>query len=162
MAAKRGTAQYWMGMFVQATEGFSRDMLGLDGCPVQSSGSGPAESGPGVYVTLLGDSGSVQLGIISSKVGCKQLAGMLLGMEAEECDEISGADMVDAYGEIINIVAGMVKQLANEEDASIHLGLPIFINGQVCAMEHQDSIVTDMLMGDVSTHLLILTPNVGT
>ncbi len=162
MATGGRTAQYWMDLLMQATEDFSRDMLGLDECPIQSSGPGPAESGPGVYITLMGDSGSVQLGMISSKIGCRQLAGMLLGMEAEECDEISGADMVDAYGEIINIIAGVVKQLVNEEDASIHLGLPIFINGQVCAMEHQDSVVTKVLMGDVSVYLLVLTPNVGT
>ena len=161
MAAGEGkrSARTWTDMLLQATKSFSEEMLGLDECPIQGSGPGPAEPGPGAYITLVGDTGSVQMGIISTQTGCKQLAGMLLGMEGDEIDELGGADMVDAYGEIINVVAGIVKQLVNESDPSFHLGLPIFINGQVCAMEHQQSIVTDIQIGDVPVHLLVLTPD---
>ncbi len=153
------TEQTWMDWMVEAMTSCGQDMLGLDDCPIQHTGPGPAETGPGAYITLLGATGSVQMGMITTKDGCKRLAGMLLGMEADELDDLSGADMVDAYGEIINVVAGVVKQLVNASDPSFHLGLPIFINGQVCAMEHQRSIVTTLLVGDVSTHLMILTPN---
>lgn len=155
----RRTAQTWTDMLLQATKSFAEEMLGLEDCPIQGSGTDPAEPGPGAYITLVGDTGSVQMGIISTTQGCKQLAGMLLGMEGEEIDELSGADMVDAYGEIINVVAGIVKQLVNESDPSFHLGLPIFINGQVCAMEHQNSIVTDLTLDGVPVHLLVLTPD---
>jgi len=153
------TEKTWMGWMMEAMESCAKDMLELDGCPVQHSGPGPAEAGPGAYITLVGNTGSVQMGMITTQDGCKRLAGMLLGMEGDEIDELSGADMVDAYGEIINVVAGIVKQLVNESDPSFHLGLPIFINGQVCPMEHQQSIVTTIMVGDVATHLLVLTPN---
>lgn len=155
----RRTVHTWAEILLQATNSFAAEMLGVDDCPVQNSGPGPAESGPGAYITLVGDSGSLQMGIISTQQGCKRLAGMLLGMDAEEADELTGADMVDAYGEIINVVAGIVKQLVNESDPSFHLGLPIFINGQVCAMEHQQSVVTKILVDDVPVHLLVLTPD---
>jgi len=158
MAGAGRGIQAWMDMLQEATVSCARDMFCVEECPVEYSGAGPAEAGPGAYITLVGKSESVQMGIISSTEGCKLLAGMLLGMEADECDDMSGADMVDAYGEILNVVAGVVKQLVNESDSSFHLGLPIFINGQVCAMEHQESMVNTLSIGGVSTHLLVLTP----
>lgn len=150
--------QEWLDVLMSVTEEFSMGTLGFEPYVTQGRRDGPPDPGIGTYIPLVGASGSLEMGIVSSDRGCRYLSGALLGMDADESSDMSDDDMVDAFGEIINIVAGVVKQRVNGEDPSFNLGLPIFVKGQIRAMEHQGTAVADVLIGDIPTQLVVVTP----
>jgi CheY-specific phosphatase CheX len=86
---------------------------------------------PGAYIALVGPTDSMQIGIVSDGAGLKTLSGFLLGMEPAESAELGQSEVADAMGEVINILAGMVKAKQAETNPSLNLGLPIFLDGKV-------------------------------
>jgi hypothetical protein len=81
----------------------------------------------GVYIPLLGDGFSVQLGVLGRRDVCTQLAKSLLGMGPEESLD-GDADVFDAVGEVTNMVAGGVKVRAAGH-TNVTLGLPLALTG---------------------------------
>ena len=81
----------------------------------------------GVYIPLLADGFSVQLGLLGRRDVCTQLAKSLLGMGPDE--PLDGdADVFDAVGEVTNMVAGSVKVRAAAH-TNVTLGLPLALTG---------------------------------
>lgn len=152
------TAQEWLDVLMSVTEEFAHDTLGFASYVNQGRHDAAPESGTGTYIPLVGARGSLEMGVVSTDSGCRQLAGALLGMDAAESEELPEDDVVDAFCEIINIVAGVVKQRVNEEDSSFNLGLPIFVKGQIRAMEHQGTAVAGVKIGDIPVQLIVVTP----
>lgn len=147
-----------MEVLLASTEEFAQTALGLDGCQVVGERNDIPNGSSGVYCPLVGVGGPLEMGIISDDAGCKVIAGALLGMEADEAAELDEVDMVDAFGEVINIIAGIVKQKVNDDDPSMNLGLPMFLSGRVRPMEHQDVAITEIKLGDTAAQLMVLTP----
>lgn len=156
--AAHKSAQEWLDVLMSVTEEFARDTLGFSSYTHQGRRDAAPESGTGTYIPLVGASGSLEMGIVSTDEGCRHLAGALLGMDADESAELPDDDVVDAFCEVINIVSGVVKQRVNEEDPSFNLGLPIFVQGQIRVMDHQGTSVADVLVGDIPVQLVVVTP----
>ena len=75
-------------------------------------------------------------------------------MEPDE--EVSDADIADAVGELVNIVAGGVKQRMQDAAGGLRLGLPVFIHGYVQPTQQLEVSLASARIGEVDTHLMAL------
>jgi hypothetical protein len=85
----------------------------------------------GSLVALVSDRNVTCVGVSATPLGCRSLAGAMLGMDEGECAELSHEDIRDSIGEFANILAGVMKGQLASEDSSLTLGLPLFIDGVV-------------------------------
>lgn len=156
MSAPKTGLEPWIVALVEATDELATTSLGYEGAKVVDS-SGELPTGmSGSHIALIGDAESAQVGIVASEEGCGILARTLLGMEPG--DELSEADMADVIAEIINIIAGGVKSRMVSIDASVKLGLPVFIQGRIMATPQQECIVSVIELGPVEARLVVLHP----
>jgi hypothetical protein len=81
----------------------------------------------GVYIPLMTDRDSVQLGLLGRPDVCAQLARSLLGMSPDETLD-DDSTVFDAVGEVTNLVAGGVKVRAAAH-INVKLGLPLALAG---------------------------------
>ena len=70
------------------------------------------------------------LGLASSESACRGLAHSLLGFGPEE-EELVKEDLVDAFGEIVNIIAGLLQRKLVGHMARLKLGLPMVVDGRI-------------------------------
>lgn len=144
----------WIQAMVDSTRELATDALGLAGCTL----SGVADERPsgayGSYISLVSDTHSLELGLISSREGCGALSRALLCMEPG--DELSDEDLADAMGEVMNIVGGGVKTRMVKSDESLKLGLPLIIDGSIEPTEHVEEMIATATIGDIEVHLLIM------
>ena len=109
-----------------------RTMFGLE-----VTADGPPEPLPaqalvfGAKLALVHHEGTWELGMYADQDGGFSLARAVLCMEPEEApDERS---VLDAFGEIINMVAGGVKRTAAPHIArELQIGIPFFMGGDEC------------------------------
>lgn len=111
----------------------------------------------GTMIGLVSDDNAVQMMLVATKPGAEILARALLGFEPDE--EIEPGDLADAIGEIINIVAGMVKTELNDQDRDLNLTLPTFVDGTVTPITGQTVSYQIIEMGPVQTKVLIVNGN---
>ncbi len=145
----------WLGAMKEATAELTTSTLGFDGCTLEEVTEEIPIGLSGSYISLVGDTGSLQLGLVTDKKNCQSLAKAMLGMGSDEADLPDG-DVVDAMGEIVNIVAGGVKRQMSGTMPSIQLGLPLFFTGQIESGDHQEAVVAQVQLGPVPARLLIL------
>jgi len=104
------------------------------------------------FVALVGEEGSLQIGLAADAAGCQTLAKALFASE----DDLPDEDVSDALGEIANIIAGGVKKRMATAQLPLALGLPIVMEGHLRLTERQQMAQTDVKLGQVSTRLLIV------
>lgn len=83
----------------------------------------------GVYIPLLMDQFALHLGLLGERVSCNRLAKALLGMSSEE-SIADDAELFDAVGEIVNMMAGEVKARV-ADSTKLSLGIPLALMGKV-------------------------------
>jgi CheY-specific phosphatase CheX len=117
------------------------------------------DEGPkcGTMIGLVSDDNAVQMMLVATKQGAEILAKALLGFEPDE--EIDPGDLADAIGEIINIVAGMVKTVLNDQDKGLNLTLPTFVDGTLTPITGQTVSYEVIEMGPVQAKVLIVNGN---
>ena len=140
----------WLHATVDATSEFSSTTLGAPLTPLESSNL-PIDL-TGCFVALVGEEGSLQIGLASDGAGCQTLAKALFGSDEDLPEE----DVGDALGEIANIVAGGVKKRMASGEILLALGLPIVMEGHIRLTERQQIAQIDVLLGEVPTRLLIV------
>jgi hypothetical protein len=133
--------------------------LGIEGVEVLGWHTVPPTGMAGAYIPLLAEDQTLQLALLASPAGCADLSRLLLGMEPGE--EVSDADIADAVGELVNIVAGGVKQRMQGPDrigsgGSLRLGLPVFIHGYVQPTQQLEVCLASVRIGEVEAHLMAL------
>lgn len=150
------TMDEWLNATRAATQETVTTMLRLDMTPLaHESQKLDAESLSGAYIALTTEDDSVQIGLVTSKKGCQTLAKAMFGMD--ETDELSEPDVGDAVGEIVNIIAGVVKrQLNHKVHNSINLGLPKFVSGNIKPCNQKEAKEMKALIGDTASKLLII------
>lgn len=141
----------WMKATVDAAAEFARATLDAELEPVDNGSTLPPEL-TGCFVALIGDAGSLQIGLASNPVGCQTLAKALFASEDEMPDE----DVSDALGEIANIIAGGVKKRMSALQPPLAIGLPIVMDGHVRLAERQKILGNDVRLGEVPVRLLII------
>lgn len=130
--------------------------LGLDGVELTGWHHVPPTGMAGAYIPLLAEDQTLQLALLASPAGCADLSRLLLGMEPDEA--VSDADIADAIGEWVNIVAGGVKQRMQDAigPGGLRLGLPVFIHGYVQPTQQLEVSLASARIGEVDAHLMSL------
>jgi hypothetical protein len=131
--------------------------LGIDGVELLGWHDVPPTGMAGAYIPLLAEDQTLQLALLATPAGCADLSRLLLGMGPDE--EVSDADVADAVGEVVNIVAGGVKQRmadAVPNGSGLRLGLPVFIHGHVQRTQQLEVSLASVRLGDVDAHLMVL------
>jgi chemotaxis phosphatase CheX-like protein len=85
----------------------------------------------GIYVPLLTDGLALQLGVLATREVCARLASALIGADEGEVD--GDADVFDALGEVVNLIAGDFKFRLTDEVA-IRVGVPLAMKGRVFSL----------------------------
>lgn len=127
--------------------------LGFDGVSVLSQDEAVALPAWGSYVPLVGDNVSLQVGIAAHEASRNGIAAALLGMEA---DEVDPDDVVDAVGEAVNILAGLVKTRLVDNEPSLKLGLPMCVEGHVLVTPSFAQAVAHVELGPMPVTLVVL------
>jgi CheY-specific phosphatase CheX len=106
-----------------------------------------------VYVPLLTDVMALQLGILAARDVCTKLARCLVGTDAADVLE-TDEDVLDAVGEVTNMIAGGVKvRLASKHD--INVGVPLALRGRVIPSTSSQSMYRLMQMDDSHVWLVM-------
>lgn len=157
MSAAVGTAvSDWVVAMADASAELALS-LGIDGVEVVGWHELPPTGLAGAYIPLLAEDQTLQLALLASPGGCADLSRLLLGMAPG--DEVAAADIADAVGELVNIVAGGVKQRlqsAIRSSGGLRLGLPVFIHGYVQPTQQLEVSLAEVRLGDVDVHLMAL------
>ncbi len=143
------TLSDWMKATVDAAAEFSTTTLDASLKTLESSNL-PLDL-TGCFVALVGEEGSLQIGLASDSAGCMTLAKALFGSD----EDLPENDVGDALGEIANIVAGGVKKRMSGQ-VPLALGLPIVMEGHIRLTDRQQIVQLDVSLGDVPTRLLIV------
>lgn len=140
----------WMKATVDAASEFSSTTLGASLMVLRGSNL-PIDL-TGCFVALVGEEGSLQIGLASDSAGCMTLAKALFASD----DDLPEEDVGDALGEIANIIAGGVKKRMATGQVPLALGLPIVMEGHIRLTERQQIAQLDVSLGDVPIRLLIV------
>ncbi len=145
----------WLDSMVEAMNELAPTTLGFDDVEVKEIKEVFPVGMSGAYIALVSMDSSLQIGLVSEPKGCETLALSLMGMEPGE-EELSEQDIADSVGEIINILAGMIKRQMAKKINAVNLGLPIFINGHIEPRQRQETGVAEVKIGPVDAQLLVL------
>ncbi len=107
----------------------------------------------GVYVPLLTEVMALQLGILAARDVCTKLARSLVGTDGADVLE-TDEDVLDAVGEVTNMIAGGVKvRLAARHN--INVGIPLALRGRVIPSTSSQSLSRVMRMDDSHVWLVM-------
>jgi len=120
---------------VDALVEVGRTMQGIALAPVGAATPFDADENPkldcGSTISLTRPGWTWNLALFGTTESCKVLARALMCMEPSE--EIGNAELADALGEILNMMAGVAKRKLPAEDGKcLLLGLPLFLSGTDC------------------------------
>ena len=73
------------------------------------------------------EGGGWHLGLLASHEHGQLLTREVFALDSDE--EVLDDDLADALGEVINILAGFVKESFDREGLAVQFGLPIFVEG---------------------------------
>jgi CheY-specific phosphatase CheX len=149
------TITEWLEYYVEAVNDVAKNALGFDECNLIKTEKEQRTGLVGSYLALVSDEICLQIGVASGKDDCRELARALLGMSPDDGD-ISDEEVADAVGEIVNILAGVLKGKVNDRANGIKLGLPIFIDGRIKASDQQQTLIGRVKLGSIPVELLIL------
>jgi chemotaxis protein CheX len=141
----------WLKAMVEAAAEFATTTLDATLEPSDTTNELPLDL-TGCFVALVGEEGSLQVGLASDATGCQSLAKALFASEEDLPDE----DVGDALGEIANIIAGGVKKRMAIVQLALALGLPIVMEGHLRISERQQLAQADVKLGEVPVRLLIV------
>jgi len=107
----------------------------------------------GAHIPLVGGGQAFDLALVSSAQGCDALARAILGLGAGSA--IREAEIVDAIGEIANMLAGATKRRLAGPGAHLALGLPIFVRGYLQPRDRMPVIELPIRFGSIDSMVLI-------
>jgi hypothetical protein len=83
----------------------------------------------GAHIPMVGGGQAFDLALVSSPSGCQALSRAILGLP--DTAPLRNAEVADAVGEIVNMLAGTVKRRLSGIGAELVLGLPLFLHGYI-------------------------------
>lgn len=152
--------QEWLDTLSQIAQHYASNHLRFDRSAAAATDAvPPGAPRPAVYVSILGARSSMHLGITTTPEGARTLTRAFLGLRGPEA--LADRDVVDGLSEILNILAGKVKSHMSARDASLKLGLPMFVSGSVGHGEGTEKATTDVMMGPVPCQLQVFRQSRG-
>jgi hypothetical protein len=149
------TAEEWAAAAAAVTGELSENMLGLGEHEVLGPVDRPDRELCGAYLPLHTPDGALYLGILSDPTGIRVLANALLGEEPGA--EIAEAELIDAVGEVANIVGGQMKCRV-EGGGPAQLGLPIFAWKPVETPSGTVQRALRLMLGSVPATIVVVSP----
>ena len=113
----------------------------------------PAASA-GALIPIVSDRDPVQIGLFSSEAGCEAVARALLC--SEPGDVLTRPEIVDAVGEVLNMLSGSVKSRVAHYATHAALGLPMFVHGPVELQSGQAMDIVHAVLGSTDVFVVIL------
>lgn len=107
----------------------------------------------GAHIPLIGGGQAFDLALVSSDQGCQELSRAMLCMAAGA--PLGDAEVADAVGEIVNMLAGSVKRRMSGLGAELELGLPIFLHGYIQPTDRLSVLALPTRFGAIDTMVLI-------
>ncbi len=146
--------QKWLTALTDSIEELASLNLGMEVSPPQRiSHPSPAVSSS-ASIDLKSSDGNWRVAIAADPDGLQSLAKALLGMEADE-ENLPNEDVADAFGEVLNILAGGLKKRLSEVEGEILLGLPQFCSDQPIEAEFRSQVLASTSIGTIRTDLMI-------
>jgi len=152
MSSKLTLAQWRAAVEGAATE-IATYALAQTGAVVQDPvDSERASAMIGAHIPMLGGGQAFDLALVASPEDCKALSRAILCQPPGA--PLKDAEVADAIGEIVNMLAGSVKRrLSGQRD--LELGLPIFLHGYIQPSERLSVIALPTRLGTIDTMVLI-------
>ncbi|MFH2000118.1 MAG: chemotaxis protein CheX [Planctomycetota bacterium] len=149
---------FWLDSAAESVREFAVTCLGMDRSEIRilKKESVPPKDKIGAYLALVSIDDSVQIGVVSSKEGCRSITGAMLAMSEEEIEELTRPDIIDTMGEVVNIIAGMVKSKMVNVNPDLNLGLPVFLDGQVEPLPQQELGTIEIRIKDIDVRVIII------
>jgi hypothetical protein len=155
MDIQKVTLQTWLDALKSAAHTFMQTTYNSKEVTTASRQSSlPWHNTMGAWVPLVGESFSLQLGLVSTDDGCQAIARKLLNLSA--MDPLTEEDMADAIRETVNILAGMSKMTIEGDVSLSTLGLPLFIAGHIKITKEQAAVSEMINLGNESCYLIVL------
>lgn len=146
----------WMKHLADATEELATTMLGMVECPIiEEKVILDQDVLSQSFVALVGDDTMVNLGITVKENDAQGVAKALFAMEPED-EDLPPEDVVDALGEIINIVAGSVKTRVHDSLPALKLGLPMVTKGTILPGSKSQSNAIKVRLGAQDLILVVV------
>ena len=109
----------------------------------------------GTMLPLVTSNMTMYVCLFTTPAGCEALAKGLLGMEDGDEEEIAGEEVRDAFGEIVNILAGLMQTKLGDIYSGIELALPCFLEGKVVHEPTDKAAVAEIDIGGLEAELLV-------
>jgi hypothetical protein len=133
-----------------ATDELAKYALGFTGATVSAPTAIDAVIAMiGAHVPLVGRQ-SFDIALVGTRDGCRGLAEAILGG-----GKLDDAQVADAIGELVNMLAGTVKRQVGLDH---ELGLPLFIHGYVQPTDRLSLAVFPVQLGPVAAMVVIAGP----
>jgi len=143
--------QEWLRASVEAAEEVAVSLFSSAGVEHDIDGIESGAPRSGACIPFYSRDESLQIALLSTVDGCRHLAGTLLEVDDDELPE---EHIVDAIGEIVNVMAGVVKGLLIDRDRSIDFGLPVLISGNVTCSGSAERAVTSIGLSGAPIELI--------
>jgi hypothetical protein len=118
-----------------------------------------ASSMIGAHIPLVGGGQAFDFALVSSADGCLALSRAILC--AGPAAALRDAEVADAVGEIVNMLAGAVKRRLSGHRADLELGLPIFLHGYIQPTDRLSVIALPIRFSTIETMVLIAGQRAG-
>ncbi|MGV0950232.1 MAG: chemotaxis protein CheX [Azonexus sp.] len=145
----------WMDALVGAANQLAMESLSFEEGEVVATETSLRSLVSGSLIALVGNQNSVEVGLCATEDNCVNLARALLGMEPED-EELSRADLDDALGEMVNIMAGALKARMDGRVPAMQIGLPIVFQGMLGASTNAEVMVVHMRWQDVEAQTVLI------
>ncbi|HEY0477455.1 MAG TPA: chemotaxis protein CheX [Kofleriaceae bacterium] len=107
----------------------------------------------GAHIPLVGGGQAFDLALVASPASCQALSRAILCMK--DGAPLRDAEVADAIGEIVNMLAGSVKRRLAGRGSELVLGLPIFLHGYIQPTDRLTVITLPTRFGAIDTMVLI-------
>lgn len=141
----------WLDATVDAAKETAETMLGYETVTTIEMSDGWPDKLSGSYIPLVSEEYKLQIGLISDSMGCSELAEKLLGMEPP-----SKEDIADSVGEIMNMIAGGVKNRVNDRATSLKIGFPIYVVGSIHVSDNMEKAIAEVRFDNTKAKIVIL------
>jgi CheY-specific phosphatase CheX len=145
----------WVEALVAAANQLAIESLGFEEGEIVATETSLGSLASGSLIALVGNQNSVEVGLCASEANCVSLARAFLGMEPED-GELSRADLDDALGEMVNVMAGALKARIHEKIPGMQLGLPIVFQGLLGASTNAEVMVVHIRWQDVEAQTVLI------
>lgn len=144
----------WLDELISAAEEVATSALGFEVSTLVNKDKPSNEDLRGSYLAMVGDEQTVQLGIAVKPEDSIPLARALMCMEPEDGD-LSDEEIIDALGEMVNILAGGLKTRMDGRAPPMVIGMPLVMQGHV-EVPNRASIARALVdWGGIEAQLLV-------